>query len=55
MDLPEVEALQYLASHTKILVPKIYAVHIDDGLTYIEVEYIPGNTLQAACKGLSRD
>jgi hypothetical protein len=55
MDPPEVEALQYLASHTKIPVPKIYAVHSEDGFIYIEVEYIPGNTLQAAWKGLSRD
>lgn len=51
---PEIEALQYLALHTDIPVPKIYAIHIErNRVIYIEMSYIRGVTLEAAWDGLS--
>lgn len=53
-DPPEVEAMQYVASHTKIPVPKIYAIHIgENGSIYIEMAYIQGDDLDTAWSGLS--
>ncbi|KAK3298628.1 kinase-like domain-containing protein [Chaetomium fimeti] len=53
---PEVEAMQYVASHTKIPVPKVYAVHTEDnGSIYIEMAYVQGRTLEGVWKGLSTD
>ena len=53
-DPPEVEAMQYVISHTTVPVPRIYAVHIDDrGCIYIEMAYIPGCDLGTAWNGLS--
>lgn len=55
-DPPEVEAMQYVASHTAIPVPRIYAVHTEtDGSIYIEMAYIQGTNLQSAWSGLSVD
>lgn len=47
-DPPEVEAMQYIAEHTIIPVPKVYAVHIWDQRIYIEMEYINGKDLENA-------
>ncbi|KAK4153918.1 kinase-like domain protein [Chaetomidium leptoderma] len=55
-DPPEVEAMRYVASHTTIPVPRLYAVHIEEnGLIYIEMAYVPGDTLEQAWNGLSTD
>ncbi|EQL01879.1 Protein kinase-like domain protein [Ophiocordyceps sinensis CO18] len=56
-DPPEIEAMQYVASHTTIPVPRIYAVHTEgNGLIYIEMAYVPGDTLDSAWRrGLSTD
>ncbi|KAG6040780.1 hypothetical protein E4U41_007049 [Claviceps citrina] len=51
----EVEAMQYVASHTTIPIPKLYAVHQDNGRIYIEMSYIKGTTLDDAWWGLSTD
>lgn len=37
---PEVEAMQYIASHTTIPVPKVFAVHNNNGVIYIEMANI---------------
>ncbi|KAF4505958.1 hypothetical protein G6O67_007853 [Ophiocordyceps sinensis] len=49
--------MQYVASHTTIPVPRIYAVHTEgNGLIYIEMAYVPGDTLDSAWRrGLSTD
>ncbi|VUC29143.1 unnamed protein product [Clonostachys rosea] len=52
-DPPEVEAMQYIASNINIPIPKLYGTHIHDGKLYIEMEYIPGETLENAWKSLS--
>ncbi|OAA43642.1 Protein kinase-like domain protein [Metarhizium rileyi] len=53
-DPPEVEAMQYVASHTTIPVPRIYAVHTTGkGLIYIEMAYVPGQDLHSAWSRLS--
>ncbi|KAK1768893.1 kinase-like domain protein [Phialemonium atrogriseum] len=55
-DPPEVEAMQYVASHTTIPVPKLYAVHAEEnGSIYIEMAYVQGDTLASAWSGLSTD
>lgn len=54
-DPPEVEAMQYVASHTTIPVPRIYAIHTKNGFIYIEMAYIQGSTLDCAWGGLSTD
>lgn len=55
-DPPEIEAMQYVAMHTTIPVPKIHAIHTDaDGFIYIEMAYIPGQDLDRAWSGLTRD
>ncbi|KAH7015630.1 kinase-like domain-containing protein [Ilyonectria destructans] len=55
-DPPEVEAMQYVASHTKIPVPRIYAIHTgENGSIYIEMAYIKGDDLDMAWSGLSTD
>ncbi|KAH6983336.1 kinase-like domain-containing protein [Ilyonectria sp. MPI-CAGE-AT-0026] len=55
-DPPEVEAMQYVASHTKIPVPRIYAIHVGEkGSIYIEMAYIKGDDLDTAWSGLSTD
>ena len=47
----ELTALQYIAKHTTVPVPKIYGVyHCQDGL-YIELEYIQGMDLSSAWLG----
>ncbi|KAG5929128.1 hypothetical protein E4U42_007032 [Claviceps africana] len=51
----EVEAMQYVAAHTTVPVPKLFAVHIDDGEIYIEMAYITGTTLEGGWDGLSTD
>jgi hypothetical protein len=52
----EVEAMQYVASHTTIPVPRIYTVHTDGhGHIYIEMAYVKGVTLHSAWSGLSKD
>ncbi|EXJ91609.1 hypothetical protein A1O3_00157 [Capronia epimyces CBS 606.96] len=48
---PELEGLRYVAQHTSIPVPKVHRTYRVDGCLYIEMEYIPGNTLQAAWIG----
>ncbi|KAF5021319.1 hypothetical protein F66182_6641 [Fusarium sp. NRRL 66182] len=52
---PEVEAMQYVASHTTIPVPKIYAVHRENGLIYIEMAHVKGDCLDSAWKRISTD
>ncbi|ROT37804.1 kinase-like protein [Sodiomyces alkalinus F11] len=48
-DPPEVEAMQYIAEHTTIPVPKVYKVHTtSDHRIYIEMEYVEGVTLDSA-------
>ncbi|EAQ89567.1 predicted protein [Chaetomium globosum CBS 148.51] len=43
---PKAEAMRYVASHTSIPVPKIYAVHAEeDGFMYIVMAYVWGDTL----------
>ncbi|KAL2260034.1 hypothetical protein VTK26DRAFT_6103 [Humicola hyalothermophila] len=54
-DPPEIEAMQYIASHTAIPVPKIYAVHTQDRFIYIEMAYIRGDDLGTVWAGLSTD
>ncbi|KAL2751852.1 hypothetical protein ACRALDRAFT_213793 [Sodiomyces alcalophilus JCM 7366] len=45
----EVEAMQYVAKHTTIPLPKVYAVHTTrEKHIYIEMEYIPGLDLDTA-------
>ncbi|RSM18746.1 hypothetical protein CDV31_002466 [Fusarium ambrosium] len=52
----KVEAMQYVASHTAIPVPKIYAVHTEkNGSVYIEMEYAQGDGLDSAWGHLSVD
>ncbi|KAB8210991.1 kinase-like protein [Aspergillus parasiticus] len=47
-EVAELTALQYIARHTNVPVPKVYSVyHCPDGL-YIELEYIRGMDLQRA-------
>lgn len=45
---PELEAMQYVAQHTSIPVPKIYATHTSKWGLYIEMEYIKGSDLADA-------
>lgn len=52
---PEVEAMQYVAKHTNIPVPKVYAIHNQNGYIYIEMEYVCGQTLEDAWRHLSKD
>lgn len=55
-DPPEIEAMQHIASHTTIPVPKVYAVHTDKGrYLYIEMAYVKGKTLEAAWPALSTE
>ncbi|KAK4133387.1 kinase-like protein [Trichocladium antarcticum] len=54
-DPPEIEAMRYVASHTTIPVPKIYAIHKDNGYIYIEMAYIQGDTLDRVWRHLSTD
>ncbi|KAB8215125.1 kinase-like protein [Aspergillus novoparasiticus] len=50
-EVAELTALQYVARHTNVPVPKVYSVyHCPDGL-YIELEYIRGLDLQRAWLG----
>jgi len=42
---PEVEAMQYVASHTTIPIPKLYKVHTLDNSIFIEMAYVRGDTL----------
>ncbi|KAG6006698.1 hypothetical protein E4U21_006773 [Claviceps maximensis] len=51
----EVEAMRYVAAHTTVPIPKLFAVHIDDGYIYIEMSYIKGQTLGKAWDSLSTD
>ncbi|KAI5464356.1 kinase-like domain-containing protein [Mariannaea sp. PMI_226] len=54
-DPPEVEAMQYVVSHTSIPVPKIYAVHTEEtGSIYIEMAYVKGECLDSAWSRLSK-
>ena len=50
-DPTELEALQYVAEHTTIPIPKVFRTYHDHGRLYIEMEYIPGVDLQAAWLG----
>lgn len=54
-DPPEIEAMQYVASHTTIPVPRIYAIHTKNIAIYIEMAYIPGDTLSTVWDSLSTD
>lgn len=48
-DPPEIEAMRYIAEHTAIPLPKVYATHITrDQCIYIEMEYIQGEVLNRA-------
>ncbi|CAK7237165.1 hypothetical protein SCUCBS95973_009869 [Sporothrix curviconia] len=52
-DAPEVEAMRFIASNTTIPIPRLYAVHVYRRALYIEMEYVPGDTLGLAWDGLS--
>jgi aminoglycoside phosphotransferase (APT) family kinase protein len=52
-DSSELEALEYVAKHTSIPVPKVFGTYRSLGRLYIEMEYVPGMDLQAAWRGLS--
>lgn len=55
-DPPEVEAMEFVAKHTTIPVPKIYALHPGEkDSIYIEMAYIQGKTLESAWAGLSME
>lgn len=55
-DPTEVEAMQYVASHTDIPVPKVYSVHREKGgFIYIEMAYVRGESLDAAWRHLSTE
>ncbi|KAI9162891.1 Protein kinase-like domain protein [Paramyrothecium foliicola] len=54
-DPPEVEALQYVAKHTTVPVPKVYAIHVDRGFIYIEMAYIRGDNLDGAWDDLPNE
>lgn len=55
-DPPEIEAMQYVAEHTTVPVPRIFAVHTEKNrFIYIEMAYVPGDTLEMAWAGLSTD
>jgi aminoglycoside phosphotransferase (APT) family kinase protein len=47
-DLAELEALEYVARHTSIPVPKVLRSHRHNERIYIEMEYVRGIDLQAA-------
>ncbi|GAB0137872.1 hypothetical protein EsDP_00006125 [Epichloe bromicola] len=48
--------MQYVASHTTIPVPRIYAVHTEaKGSIYVEMAYVQGDDLDSAWSGLSTD
>lgn len=47
--------MQYVASHTTIPVPRIYAIHTKNIAIYIEMAYIPGDTLSTVWDSLSTD
>ncbi|KAG5934226.1 hypothetical protein E4U53_000731 [Claviceps sorghi] len=51
----EVEAMQYVAAHTTVPIPKLFAVHVDDGDIYIEMAYIKGTTMCGGWRSLSTD
>lgn len=52
----EVEAMQYVATHTTIPVPRIYAVHTEkNGSIYIEMAYVQGDSLDSAWRRMSVD
>ncbi|KAM3444566.1 hypothetical protein NHJ13734_001380 [Beauveria thailandica] len=45
-DPPEVEAMQYVAAHTSIPIPKLHKIHTtESGHIYIEMEYVQGDTV----------
>ncbi|PNY25910.1 Uncharacterized protein TCAP_04151 [Tolypocladium capitatum] len=46
--LPELEAMQYVAQHTTIPVPKIHSTYTYQGALYIEMEHIEGSNLAVA-------
>ncbi|KAF1730194.1 hypothetical protein CRV24_009650 [Beauveria bassiana] len=53
-DPPEVEAMQYVAAHTSIPIPKVHKIHTtESGFIYIEMEYVQGHTLSWALPELS--
>jgi phosphotransferase family enzyme len=55
-DPGEIEAMQYIASHTSIPVPRLFGVHINKrNDIYIEMEHIPGKTLRSAWSDLSKE
>ncbi|EFY87368.1 hypothetical protein J3458_015500 [Metarhizium acridum] len=53
-DPTEVEAMNYVAAHTTVPVPKVYAVHTEGQLIYIEMAFIRGETLESAWDNLSK-
>lgn len=53
-DPPEIEAMRYVASNTTIPLPKLHHVHTEkDGRIFIEMDFIPGETLDSAWSSLS--
>ncbi|KFH45487.1 hypothetical protein ACRE_036600 [Hapsidospora chrysogenum ATCC 11550] len=52
---PEVEAMQYVASHTTIPIPKVYKVHTLGNSIFIEMAYIRGEPLSHAWRTLTSD
>lgn len=47
--ITELEAVEYVAAHTTIPVPKIHATYSYRGALFIEMEYVPGENLEQAC------
>jgi serine/threonine protein kinase len=40
--------MQYIAANTNIPIPKLYGTHIHNGELFIEMEYVPGESLAVA-------
>lgn len=53
IDLSEAENLRFVAAQTTIRVPKVFAAYVRDEVTYIVMEYIPGETLETAWPTMS--
>ncbi|KAH7184807.1 kinase-like domain-containing protein [Fusarium flagelliforme] len=54
-DPPEVEAMQFVARHTRIPIPRIHAIHTEKktGCIFIEMAYVEGECLDSAWDHLS--
>ncbi|KAI9891942.1 MAG: hypothetical protein M1814_002327 [Vezdaea aestivalis] len=53
VSLAEVDSLSFVASNTSIPVPKVYDSYNQGGITYIVMEYVPGDNLEHVWCSLS--